>query len=115
MGEVATNIRIDGSSLSAVAADIPLDSDVYQARLPDGSNPDQAEFVILQPGTWEEISRTHNNPIADSESPTFVVRNIGDDIYYQLDVDFTGDAGLFEVQIDALSGCRCGASAGDCP
>lgn len=113
-GEVATIIQIDGSNLSVVGADIPASIDALQANSVGMSNPDQANFIALGP-TWEEISRTHPNPISDTESPSFVVRQTVDNIYYKLDVDFTGDAGLLEVQIDALTGCNCGNDAGNCP
>ena len=117
VGEMATNIQIDAEgidTLSVITADAPpVDADVYQARIPDPSNPDQAAFIVYG-SNWEEISRTHANPISDSASPSFVVRNIADDMYYKLDVDFTGTNNL-EVRIDALSGCRCGSNAGDCP
>ena len=115
--EMATNIQIDAEgidTLSVITADAPpVDADVYQARIPDPSNPDQADFIVYG-SNWEEISRTHANPISDSDSPSFVVRNIVDDIYYKINVDFTGTSNQ-EVQIDALSGCRCGSNAGDCP
>ena len=62
---------------------------------------------------WEEISRSHANPVTDSSSPSFVVRNIADAIYYRIDIDFTG-TDLLEEQIDSLSGCRCGNSATNC-
>ncbi|MCW8934920.1 MAG: PKD domain-containing protein [Gammaproteobacteria bacterium] len=116
LGEIATNIQVDAQgvdTLSAIAALTTVDENVYRASIPDGSNLNQAEFTVYG-SNWEEISRSHTNPISDSESPSFVVRNIADDIYYKLDVDFTG-TGMQEVQIDALSGCRCGSNAEDCP
>jgi hypothetical protein len=117
LGEMATNIQIDAAgadTLSAITATAPVDTVVYQARIPDGTNLDQAEFVILLPAIWEEISRTHANPVSDTDSPSFVVRRISDDMYYKLDIDFTG-TDMLEVQIDGLSGCRCGNSAVSCP
>jgi len=113
---MATNIQVDAEgadTLSAITALATVDEDVYRASIPDGNNIDQAEFIVYG-SNWEEISRTHSNPISDSASPSFVVRNIDDDIYYKLNVDFTGTV-MLEAQIDALSGCRCGADAGDCP
>ncbi len=115
--EMATNIQIDAAgadTLSAITALAIVDADVYQARIPDPNNLDQAEFVILDPAVWEEFSRTHVNPISGSALPSFIVRNIADDMYYKLDVGFTGTNNL-NVRIDALSGCRCGAVEGDCP
>ena len=116
MGEIATNIQVDAQgvdTLSAIAALTTVDENVYRASIPDANNLDQAAFIVYG-SNWEEISRTHTNPISDTASPSFVVRNIADDIYYKLDVDFTGTNNL-EVQIDTLSGCRCGSNAGDCP
>jgi len=115
-GEMATNIQIDAQgvdTLSAITALATVVEDVYRANIPDGNNLDQAEFIVYG-SNWEEISRTHANPISDSASPSFVVRSIADDMYYKLDVNFTG-TNFLEVQIDALSGCRCGSNAGDCP
>ncbi len=115
-GEMATNIRIDAegvNTLSAITASAIVDADVYQARIPDSNNMDQAEFVLLLPAVWEEVSRSHANPISDSDSPSFVVRNITDNVFYQINVDFTGTI-MLEVQIDELSGCRCGNSAANC-
>ena len=116
MGEIATNIQVDAQgvdTLSAISALTTVDENVYRASIPDANNLDQAAFIVYG-SNWEEISRTHTNPISDTASPSFVVRNIADDIYYKLDVDFTG-TNMLEVQIDALSGCRCGSNAGDCP
>jgi len=116
MGEIATNIQIDAQgvdTLSAIAALATADEDVYRASIPDGNELHLAEFVIYG-SNWQEISRSHDNPISRNVTPSFVVRNITDDIYYKLDVDFTGTNSL-EVQIDTLSGCRCGSNAGDCP
>ena len=116
-GELPTNIHIDAggaNTLSAISVGIPVDTVVYQARIPDGNNPDQAEFVILLPAIWEEVSRSHSNPISDTDLPSFVVRRISDDMYFKLDIDFTG-TNMQEVQIDTLSGCRCGNSAASCP
>ena len=116
MGEIATNIQIDAEgvdTLSAITALTTVDENVYRASIPDGNNLDQAEFIVYG-SNWEEISRTHANPISDSASPSFVVRNIADGIYYKLDVGFTG-TNMMEVQIDTLSGCRCGSNAEDCP
>lgn len=112
--EMATNIQIDASgpdTLSAVTGDAILDPDVYQATI---SNLGQADFVMFNGANWVEIDRSHTNPISDSDSPWFVVRNIADNIYYKINVDFT-DTGNLTVQIDALSGCRCGSSAEVCP
>ena len=114
MGEVATIIRIDGDVLSVVAGDMPLVTDAIQATIPDGNNPDQANFDLRTPA-WEEFSRSHNNPISDTVSPSFVIRRTADNIYYKIDVEFTGNAGLLEVQIDALTGCRCGNDPANCP
>ena len=114
--EMAMNIQIDAEgadTLSAITAFATVDEDVYTASIPDGSNLDQAEFIVYG-SNWQEISRTHANPISDSASPSFVVRNIADNMYYKLDVDFTGTNNL-NVQIDALIGCRCGNDAADCP
>ena len=116
MGEIATDIQVDAQgvdTLSAIAALTTVDENVYRASIPDGTNLDQAEFSVYG-SNWEEISRSHSNPISDSASSSFVVRNIADDIYYKLDIDFTGTSNL-EVQIDELSGCRCGDSAASCP
>ncbi len=117
LGEIATNIEIDAVSSDTLGASAAVDAlqswDVYQARIPDGNNLDQAEFVILG-SAWEETSRSHANPVSDSESPSFVVRRVADNIFYRIDLDFTGSMNL-EAQIDALSGCRCGNSAADCP
>ncbi len=114
LGEVASVIRIDGDQLSVVPSDLPAATDVLQAGIVDPSNPNLAQFVFMGPA-WEEIARSHPNPVSDSASPWFVVRRTLDDVYHRIDVDFTGEAALLEVQIDALSGCRCGASAQDCP
>lgn len=116
MGEIATNIQVDAQgvdTLSAIAALATADEDVYRASIPDGNNLDQAAFTVYG-SNWEEISRSHINPVSDTNSPSFVVRRISDDIYYKLDIDFTG-TNMLEVQIDGLSGCRCGNSATDCP
>ena len=116
MGEIATNIQIDAQgvdTLSAIAALATADEDVYRASIPDGNELHLAEFVIYG-SNWQEISRSHDNPINRNVNPSFVVRNITDDIYYKLDVNFSGTGNL-EVQIDTLIGCRCGSSAGDCP
>jgi hypothetical protein len=114
VGEVATNIQIDGDDLIVVEGGAPLGIDVMQANIPNGINFDQADFVVIG-SDWEEISRTHTNPISDSDSPTFVIRQTVDDIYYKLDFEFTGDEGFLEVRIDDLTGCRCGNDPGDCP
>ena len=116
MGEIATNIQVDAQgvdTLSAIAALTTVDENVYRASIPDSNNLDQAAFTVYG-SNWEEISRSHSNPVIDTDSPSFVVRRISDDIYYKLDLDFTGTSNL-EVQIDALSGCRCGNSAASCP
>ncbi len=115
--EMATNIQIDAAgadTLSAITALAMVDADVYKASIPDPNNLDQVEFVILLPAVWEEISRTHANPISDSALPSFIVRKIADNMYYRLDVGFTGTNNL-NVQIDSLTACRCGANAADCP
>lgn len=96
----------DPDTLSAETGGPIADYDVCQARIPDVNNLNLAEFVIIG-SNWEEFSRTSTNPIIDSESPAFVLQNISDDVYYRIDVDFTGTI-LQEVQIDSLSGCRCG-------
>lgn len=115
-GEMATNIQVDAQgvdTLSAITALATVDEDVYRASIPDANNLDQAAFVIYG-SNWEEISRTHPNPISDSDSPSFIVRNIADDMYFKLDIDFSG-TNMLEVQIDGLSGCSCGSAAGGCP
>ena len=116
MGEIATNIQIDAQgddTLSAIAALTTVDENVYRASIPDGNELHLADFVIYG-SNWEEISRSHENPISRNVTPSFVVRSIANDNYYKLDVNFSGTGDL-EVQIDTLIGCRCGSSAGDCP
>ena len=116
IGEMATNIQIDAEgvdTLSAVTAFATVDEDVYRASIPDGNELHLAEFVIYG-SNWQEISRSHDNPISRNVTPSFVVRNITDDIYYKLDINFSG-TGSLEVQIDSLFGCRCGNSAASCP
>ncbi len=113
MGEVASVIQIDGDDLRVVPSDMPLDIDAIEARIPNPADETRAEFVVRP--LFEEISRSHPNPISESESPSFVIRHTLDDVYYKLDVAFTGDADLDVVQIDALSACRCGNDPGNCP
>ncbi|RKZ90853.1 MAG: hypothetical protein DRQ40_10535, partial [Gammaproteobacteria bacterium] len=116
IGEMATNIQIDAEgvdTLSAVTAFATVAEDVYRASIPDGNELHLADFVIYG-SNWEEISRSHENPISRNVTPSFVVRSIANDIYYKLDVNFSGTGDL-QVQIDTLIGCRCGSSAGDCP
>ena len=114
MGELASVVRIVGDQVSLVDSSERLDSDTLEARFAGLGATDEAEFVVL-PLAWVEVSRSHANPIADSESPVFVVRRLADDVYFRLAFEFTVDPDLFEVQIDALDACRCGTDAADCP
>ena len=114
VGESASIVRISGDEVRLVDSGERLDSDVLEARFAGGGATDQADFVVL-PTAWEEFSRSHTNPIADSESPVLVVQRLADGIYFRLAFEFTVDADLFEVQIDALTVCRCGADATACP
>jgi len=116
VGEVPTFLQINAEgddTLSARIAGDLLTSDVYQSYIPESSNLSQVNFEVFT-SNWEEVSRSHANPISDSASPSFIVRNKTDNLYYKLNVEFTGTA-LLEVQIDALTGCRCGNSAAECP
>jgi hypothetical protein len=117
VGETASMIRINssgGDTLSVVAANMAAqDSDVYMAYIPNADQIHQGWFEI-QTSSWEEVSRSHDDPVNDTDSPSFIVRNIEQGSYYKINVDFTGTA-LLEAQIDALSGCRCGSQVSDCP
>jgi len=110
VGELASVVRIVDDQVSLVDSSQRLDSDILEARF---AGADQAEFVVLP--AWEEVSRSHANPIADSESPVFVVRRVTDGVYFRLAFDFTADPELFEVRIDALDACRCGTDPAACP
>ena len=109
-GELASVVRIVGDEVSLVASNQRLGTDTLEARFAGAG---VADFEVLP--AWQEVSRSQLNPIADSESPVFVVRRLSDDVYFRLEFDFTVDASLFEVRIDALDVCRCGADPAACP
>ncbi len=53
------------------------------------------------------------NPVNDSSSPIFVLKN-SNNIYYKFMLDFTV-LGNMTVQIDSLQAWRCGTNPADCP
>lgn len=69
---------------------------------------DPVDVLFILFGTAAAFLTLHN------VTPSFVVRRISDDMYFKLDIDFSG-TNMLEVQIDGLSGCRCGNSAVSCP
>jgi len=116
--EEAIQIQIDADGLdtirviSASSPDAYTDATVLQGQ-PSGD--DAAGFFIVDDSVWNLASWSHDNPVQDGDSPTFVVERISDGTYYQIEVGFMAVSATFTMTIDALSAWRCGDDAGDCP
>jgi hypothetical protein len=116
--EEAVQIQIDAEGADTIRvisppADPPADTTVLQANLnmPAG---DEAVFYTVN-SAWSLVSRSHDNPVQDTDSPTFVVQRTSDGKYFQIEVEFTGAPAISTLTIDALSAWRCGGDPGDCP
>ncbi|RDH89331.1 MAG: hypothetical protein DIZ77_08945 [endosymbiont of Seepiophila jonesi] len=120
LGEMPSIIQINASGLDTirvVSTTDPsafLDVSALQAFTPDQNQISEANFITIN-GNWTIFSRTHDNPVSDTVSPSFILERQSDNIFFKVDVAFTGSDALAEVQIDSLTACRCGADAGDCP
>ncbi|RLJ21657.1 hypothetical protein DJ031_02555 [bacterium endosymbiont of Escarpia laminata] len=120
LGEMPSIIQIDASGIDTirlVSTTDPsafLDVSALQAFIPDLNQISEANFITMN-GNWTIFSRTHDNPVSDTVSPSFILERQSDNIFFKIDVAFTGSDALAEVQIDSLTACRCGADAGDCP
>lgn len=119
LGEAPTIFQIDASVIDTIRLVSFDDPSAYQnvsalqASIPDLNQISEVDFISLN-ANWTIFGRSHNNPVSDSESPWFILERQSDNIFFKVDVGFTGTAGA-EVQIDSLTACRCGANAGDCP
>lgn len=96
----------DPSAITIVSA--------LQASIPDLNQIAEVNFITIN-GNWTIFSRSHNNPVSDAVSPSFILERQSDNIFFKVDVAFTGSDAFAAVQIDSLTACRCGANAGDCP
>ena len=120
IGEFPTIIQIDASGIDTirlVSIDDPSAStnvSALQAFIPDLNQVSEVNFITIN-GNWTIFSRTHNNPVSDTVVPSFILERQSDNIFFKIDVAFTGSADFGAVQIDSLTACRCGADAGDCP
>ena len=120
MGEFPTIFQIDASVIDTIRL-VTLDDpsalqnvSALQASIPDPNQISQVDFVSVN-ANWIIFGRSHNNPVSDSVSPWFILQRHSDNIFFNIDVEFTGSDGFGEVQIDELCGCRCGNSAASCP
>ena len=96
----------DPSAETSVAA--------LQAFIPDLSQVSDVNFITIN-GNWTIFSRSHENPVSETDAPSFILEGQSDNIFFKVDVAFTGSVAFGAVQIDSLTACRCGANAGDCP
>ncbi len=119
-GEAPTIIQIDASGIDTirlVTFDDPsafTNVSALQASIPDLDQISEANFITPN-ANWTVFSRTHNNPVSDAVAPSFILERQSDNIFFKIDLEFTGSDASAEVQIDSLTACRCGADAGDCP
>ncbi|MBN2554064.1 MAG: hypothetical protein JXB06_14905 [Spirochaetales bacterium] len=117
--EEAIQIQIDAEGadtirvISASSPDAYTSNTVLQGNL-NMSAGDEANFYTVN-SDWSIASRSHDNPVADTESATFVVQRTSDGTYYRIDLDFTGAPATSTLTVDALSAWRCGSEQGDCP
>jgi hypothetical protein len=115
--EEAVQVQIDADGadsirvISSSSPDAGTSNTVLECQ-PAG--PDEANFIIND-SAWSLDSRSHNDPVQDTESPTFVVQRTSDGTYYKIEIEFTGAPATFTLTIDALSAWRCGSDQGDCP
>ncbi len=120
LGEMPSIIQIDASGIDTIRVVSTTDPSAFsdvsalQAFIPDQNQISEANFITIN-GNWTIFSRTHDNPVSDTVSPSFILERQSDNIFFMIDVAFTGSDALAEVQIDSLTACRCGADAGDCP
>ncbi|QYZ67155.1 MAG: hypothetical protein OI74_04290 [Gammaproteobacteria bacterium (ex Lamellibrachia satsuma)] len=120
LGEMPSIIQIDASGIDTIRVVTTTDPSAFldvsalQAFIPDQNQISEANFITIN-GNWTIFSRTHDNPVSDTVSPSFILERQSDNIFFKVDVAFTGSDALAEVQIDSLTACRCGADAGDCP
>ena len=109
-----TRMAVDDRGTSRDSPFLVSGRRALQAFIPDQNQISEANFITIN-GNWTIFSRTHDNPVSDSVSPSFILERQSDNIFFKIDVAFTGSDALAEVQIDSLTACRCGADAGDCP
>ena len=115
--EEAIQIQIDADGadtihvISSSSPDAYTSSTVLQGEL---NFPDEAIFNTVN-ADWSVTSRTHDNPVDENDSPTFIVQRASDSTYYRIDIDFTGSPSTFNLTVDNLSAWRCGSDQGDCP
>ncbi len=120
LGEFPTIIQIDASGIDTirlVSIDDPSAStnvSALQAFIPNLNQLSEVNFITIN-GNWTIFSRSHENPVSETEAPSFILERQSDNIFFKIDVVFTGSDVFAEVQIDSLTACRCGADAGDCP
>ncbi len=120
LGEMPSIIQIDASGMDTIRVVSTTDPSAFsdvsamQAFIPDQNQISEVNFITIN-GNWTIFSRTHDNPVSDTVSPSFILERQSDNIFFKVDVAFTGSDALAEVQIDSLTACRCGADAGDCP
>ena len=118
--EAPTIFQIDASvvdTIRLVSIDDPsanTNVSALQAFIPDLNQISEVNFITIN-GNWSIFSRTHNDPVSDTVAPSFILERQSDNIFFKIDVAFTGSDAFGAVQIDSLTACRCGANAGDCP
>jgi hypothetical protein len=118
--EVAIQIQIDADGadtvrvISSSSPDASTSSTVLQGHLNDPLEGDEAYFYTVN-ADWSVTSRTHDNPVDENDSPTFIVQRVSDSTYYRIDIEFTGSPATASLTVDNLSAWRCGSDQGDCP
>jgi hypothetical protein len=117
--EVPIQIQIDADGsdtirvISASSPEADTDYTVLQGNLNVPAD-DEGNFYTIN-SAWTLISRTHDNPVHEDDSPSFIVQRTSDAVYYRIDLGFYGVPANTTLTVDGLSAWRCGGSQGDCP
>ena len=118
--ETPTIFQIDAAAVDTIRLvsindpSAATDVSALQGFIPDLNQISEVNFITIN-GNWTIFSRSHNNPVSDAVSPSFILERQSDNIFFKVDVALTGSVAFAAVQIDSLTACRCGADAGDCP